>query len=261
MLGKLMKYEMKAYSRIILPIFIALMAFAVGIGFATRILPSHGSDNLLFIFAILLYVLLFAAVVFVTMVMVIMRFYNNVLGREGYLMMSLPVRTGTLITSKLTSSVIWVIIGAVVGTLAAFTTTSISLQGTNVFTFGDLGRGLRMLWEQFIVKHPGAAILWVVILIAQICERIVRLYAAAAVGAQWNGHRLIGSILVYVGFNMVEVIILNLLRKFTGMGAFVENADEMSIGLLVVVLAVILVLFAVYYTVAWFFVDRKLNLE
>ena len=260
MLSKLLGYEMKAYSRIMLPIFAALMAFSIGIGFSIRFLPRSAMDNFIFIFAMIIYAMLFAAVVFATIVMVILRFYNNVLGREGYLMMSLPVKTNTLLVSKILSSFIWVVIGTVVGFLAVIVTAVISVNSETLPTFDQVKHFIGMVWDQ-ISAHPYALILWILVLIGTVCARVMRVYAAASVGSRWNGHRLIGSILAYIAFVTIEVILINIMNHFELIKNAASSADMAEPAFLWVILAVVAVEYAVYHIVSWFVVDRRLNLE
>ncbi len=259
MLSKLLGYEMKAYSRIMLPIYAALIAFSFGIGFCLRFLPERAMNSVLFVFALILYVLLFAAVVFVTFVMVILRFYNNVLGREGYFMMSLPVKTNTMLIAKILSAFIWIVIGTVLGLAAALSTTLIAHRG-ELISLEQLRTVLRMIGEA-ASRHPFLVILTILIVIVSAFARVMRIYASASIGSRWNGHRLIGSILTYIVFVIIEVVALNFLNSIDGIRQLVERADVSKPGFLVFILALVIFEYAVYHLLTWFSVDRRLNLE
>ena len=230
MLSKLLGYEMKAYSRIMLPIFAALMAFSIGIGFSIRFLPRSAMDNFIFIFAMIIYAMLFA------------------------------VKTNTLLVSKILSSFIWVVIGTVVGFLAVIVTAVISVNSETLPTFDQVKHFIGMVWDQ-ISAHPYALILWILVLIGTVCARVMRVYAAASVGSRWNGHRLIGSILAYIAFVTIEVILINIMNHFELIKNAASSADMAEPAFLWVVLAVVAVEYAVYHIVSWFVVDRRLNLE
>ena len=60
MLGKLLGYEMKAYGRIMVPIYIALIALSVVLGIGFHFLPDAMTHN--FIFILLFILLLFRIV-------------------------------------------------------------------------------------------------------------------------------------------------------------------------------------------------------
>ena len=89
MLGKLIKYEFNANSRTFLPMYIALILVAA----VNRVLRVTMSEaNLAFGISIMLLVGLFMALGIITLVVIIQRFNKNLLGDEGYLMFTLPVK-------------------------------------------------------------------------------------------------------------------------------------------------------------------------
>ena len=122
MLGKLLKYEFKATSRILLPLYGALLIFA----FIVKIFIGTKLDgvNMDFLGGIPAVVSIFtygatmAAVFIVTIFIIIQRFYKNLLGDEGYLMNTLPVSTTSNISSKLISAIIWSLVSIFVAILS-----------------------------------------------------------------------------------------------------------------------------------------------
>ena len=104
MLSKLVGYEMKAFGRILLPIYGAIVVTALLLGINMHFISF--SENAGAIALSIVLAILVAAVFIVTILLSVIRFYNNLLGREGYLMFSLPVGTGDLIWAKVISSVI-----------------------------------------------------------------------------------------------------------------------------------------------------------
>ena len=121
MLGKLMKYEIKATGRTLIPLYIALLAFAIinkifiGTGLAHKL---EGFGSIPFILSILGYGCTMTAVFIVTFFVIIQRFYKNLLGDEGYLMNTLPVSTITNITSKISIATFWNIVSGFVAALS-----------------------------------------------------------------------------------------------------------------------------------------------
>lgn len=101
MLKQLLKYEFKATGRTYGGLYLALVALAVLSGFSLR---SSSKDNFasLLLFA---YIIVAVAVAVVSVMTIVTRFTRNLLGREGYLMHTLPVTESQLILSKLISSV------------------------------------------------------------------------------------------------------------------------------------------------------------
>lgn len=92
MLGKLLKYELKATSRTFLPIYGALILVALG-----NRLFRMGNINLGFGLTTAILVGLFVALGVLTLMVTIQRFNRNLLGDEGYLMFTLPVGPNQLI--------------------------------------------------------------------------------------------------------------------------------------------------------------------
>ncbi len=124
MLGKLIKHEFRATGRTMLPILgvvliMALLANLSSPGFeVTDVTIIQILLGLLFAF---LFIGIIAAGV-VALVVMINRFYKNVLGEEGYLTMTLPVSTHAIIWSKLIVSFVWFVATAIVALIAMFLT-------------------------------------------------------------------------------------------------------------------------------------------
>ena len=91
MLGKLLKYECKSIGRILLPIYALLLVLSVIFGFILRqnsAIPAVQTiQNLLGGF----YTMAGFALIAITVGIIILQFYRNLLGNEGYLMFTTPV--------------------------------------------------------------------------------------------------------------------------------------------------------------------------
>ena len=95
MLSKLLKYEFKATCRIYGGLYLAILAAAALLGAFFRF-PALISD---FPIAVVttVYLMLCVAIAVITALTIIQRFTRNLLGREGYLMHTLPVTPAQLI--------------------------------------------------------------------------------------------------------------------------------------------------------------------
>ncbi len=113
MVGKLFKYEMRAYARTLLPIEMILIA----VGFLTRFIAFFENDTVVYgIVSISSYILMFAAVavtLVMTMAVAVMRFYKNLFTAEGYLSFTLPVTPAAHIAAKLLAALVFCVISAV----------------------------------------------------------------------------------------------------------------------------------------------------
>ena len=109
MLGKLFKYDMKALSRTLVPLHVAVLVLGLVscvAGFAGHTVGESGSspERNVFMAVITLAFLLSMVALFVavvaTFVIVIARFYRNLFTDEGYLTLTLPVTANQIMLSK-----------------------------------------------------------------------------------------------------------------------------------------------------------------
>ena len=128
MLGKLFKYAMKALSRTLVPLHVAVLVLGLVscvAGFAGHTVGESGSSPERNVFMavmtlafLLSMVALFVAVV-ATFVIVIARFYRNLFTDEGYLTLTLPVNANQIMLSKTLAGLLWMCIDVVVVSLCA----------------------------------------------------------------------------------------------------------------------------------------------
>ena len=263
MLGKLLKHEIKAMGRIMLPLYAVMIFAACLFAFNLRMNMSGMAKFIAEKFAIVTGVLFGAAVMVVGVVMIVMviqRFYKNLLGTEGYLMFTLPARTHELILSKALSAFLWMFIGVVSGMIAGFAMVAIT---SNVAAFL---RQVREVWQQISPAYSLTPIIWLcVMLIAGVMESLIKVYAAIAVGHQFHSHRLAGSILAYIGFGIIEMAVSFIANKLHLLprNLFALNAGglESSVRAIQTGLLVVLLQMVIYGLLCWYLLDRKLNLE
>lgn len=109
MLGKLMKYELRATGRMMLPLFLLTLLLGVFTRMSTAVVQHTHTNiteslNMLLIFAFVL--ALIGTAVF-SVILMVMRFRNNLMTDEGYLMFTLPVSVHQLLWAKLLVSMLW----------------------------------------------------------------------------------------------------------------------------------------------------------
>lgn len=104
MLSKLIKHELRASRRIMLPFLGAVLALSVLAGISTTAM-EHQVDyswlNVVYGLIIFAFVMGVMAVCVVAVVMMIQRFYKNLLGDEGYVSFTLPATVDEHIFAKL----------------------------------------------------------------------------------------------------------------------------------------------------------------
>ena len=123
MLGKLLKYDFRAMWKQFSVIWLAALVIALINRFT---LPFNrkgglGAENeLLAVITITVFIGVMCAMFVVAMVFVLTRFYRGLLGDEGYLMHTLPVKTWQLVLSKLLCAIVVTTVNVVVSILAMF---------------------------------------------------------------------------------------------------------------------------------------------
>lgn len=261
MLGKLLKCEIKAMGRIMLPLYaimiLASCLFAVNLRLNMNGIAKFVVEK----FAIITGILFGAAVLVVGVVMIVMviqRFYKNLLGTEGYLMFTLPATTHEHILSKAISAFLWIIIGVAAGVVSGFAMIGIT---SNVPVFM---KQVQEAWRQISPDQSLTPIVWFFVsAIVGVMENLIRVYAAIAVGHQLNSHRLAGAVGAFFGFGLVELLLSLLLDKlhlipggvFASTSA-VNGIQALQLGTLFSVIGIV-----VYGLLCWYLLDRRLNLE
>lgn len=215
MLGKLLKYEIKSTSRIFLlfyPLIIGmallnkLLLFVIDTNNTALVIPK--------ILSVTLYVLLIIAVFIITFIVTIQRFYKNLLGQEGYLMFTLPVKTSSLIFSKLIVAFMWNIASIVVTAFSIFILMPINEVMHNLpKAFAELNEAMLLeggiSFTSFIVK---IGILFIISLIGS----LLMIYASTAIGHLANKHRVLCSIGAFFGLYAVVQTIGLIIAIITG---------------------------------------------
>ena len=116
MLGKLLKHEIKATSREYLLLYGAFLIITIFNKIFLEVNTGRRNTMISIFQNIFMaaYVLMCMTIFIVTIILIIRRFYKNLLGDEGYLMFTLPVKTYELILSKLIISLLWFVLSFVV---------------------------------------------------------------------------------------------------------------------------------------------------
>lgn len=269
MLGTLVKYEFKAVGRIMLPLYGAWALLSILFGFGLNIMEDTGK-NLLGGLAGTLYVAVTVAVGLMTIILIVQRFYKNLLGNEGYLMFALPVSTGKHITNKFISSAVWIGLGCIMGCISAILITVITVGPTNVF------QGIGMIISR-MVEEVGVGITVVTVVEAIIMalaiagEATMKIYAAIAVGHQWGNHRVLGALGAYIGFGIIELLI----GEFLGYLGHVTKIEDKFLNMVYgiqepfgqvnvwyfTLLLLVVILIAVYWFITWKLLNKRLNLQ
>ena len=197
MLKKLLKYEFRATARTYGGMYLALLAASVLFGGSVWRWNSTNSDAYSTLVGLLslVYTGVIIGTVVVTIMTIVQRFYRNLLGREGYLMHTLPVTETQLVTSKLISSTVW--------SLCSILAACLSFGILAVLMMADMDSFVRMV------------------------SAIACIYAACMVGHQFKNHPALAGILSFFVMQYVQGWLEKLLQIGTGV---YETAIYSAVG-------------------------------
>ncbi len=268
MLTKLLKYEFKATARTYGTIYLALLFVAGLLGFTFRV-ENDFTESRVFDVLFTLYDLLAVALVVVTIITVIHRFTRNLLGREGYLMHTLPVTEAQLVGSKLISSAVWLLASAVVGVVSLVVMFCVGAD----FTQLDLSNLLDD-WAALRTSFEGdllAILLWTALLCyARMLCTMLCIYAACMVGHLFRAHNGVASVgaffLMSWGQGRVENLLnaggfVRILMGSAGDTIVSEAANHSTLIFFAASFAITAVFGAVYFILTCWLMKNKLNLE
>ena len=276
MLRKLIKHEFRATGRVMLPLFLILLVTSVGANFSVRGMLDTRYKVLDVLGSLL--VMAFAVAIFgvcvMSVVLMVQRFYKNLLQDEGYVMMTLPVSVHQHIWSKLLVSAVWFALTVVVVCLAA------CIVAFDVGFVQELVQGFRELFReisQYLNAYyaiNGTVIILEFLLICFVgcCVMCLQFYASLAIGHSFPNHKMAWSVgwffiiqfaMQFVGGMLVVLLdeswIHHLLLGWTD-GWEISGMAAIHLGMFVLIVGE-LVYGAVFYFLTTYFLKKRLNLE
>ena len=219
MLKKLLKYEFKATARTYGGMYLALLAASVLFGGSLWRWNSTNSDAYSTLVGLLslVYTGVIIGTVVVTIMTIVQRFYRNLLGREGYLMHTLPVTETQLVTSKLISSTVWSLCSILAACL------SFGILAVLMMADMDLLEQLPLMWsgirEAFArcnMEFWEALAFSGVVSFVRMVSAIACIYAACMVGHQFKNHPALAGILSFFVMQYLQGWLEKLLQIGTG---------------------------------------------
>lgn len=269
MLAKLIKYEFRATARIFLPFYLVLIVFAfINRFFSMETMVRLESTmvefqisspaGLMYVLLRVAYFALIVAILVTTLLVMIQRFYKNLLGDEGYLMFTLPVSPWHHIVSKLTAAVVWTLTSCLVTLLsivilaarAGFWNTFLETMGAIRDAIGISG----------LIVYPGTALVGLL-------SGMLMLYAAMALGHLYSRHRILASFgwycALYIALSALSIVLLIILApdyslKINESGQPAAHIQQLFIWTTLLPSAA---MGAFYFWLTDMILKRRLNLE
>ena len=273
MLSKLIKYEIKATKRIMIPAIIALICVSVLNGVLVGISTNNIlHDSIIYnIFSAVsgsVYMLGIMAILILAAVLSIIRFYKADLSNEGYLTHTLPINIGKEILSKVIVGTLWVILTGI----AIIISMLFVYMFASFFNFSsvDLNYYMDNLHRIVTMNNWGdllIAMLYLFIVILLGCaNKILSVYSAMAIGFSFNKNKILLSFVSYIAISVLTTILTIILGVIfaSPLYNFLSNTlSPIAMAHLVFVglIAFLLILSIIYFFIVKFFFERKLNLE
>ena len=271
MLRKLIKHEFRATGRIMLPMYLILLITAVGANISGRGLigSSFWVLDTLAVLVVMAFGFAIVGSCLLAFVLMIQRFYKNLLQDEGYLMMTLPVSIHQQIWAKLIVSSVWFVLTVLAIIAAAMV---VAYDVGFVTEFFD---ALRHLLQGFLKLNAGEAVNGVVICVESLVFLFLGLaafslqfYAALSVGHSFANHKLLTSTGCFFAFQFAMQFLIGgffVASNQLGFFRFLDRWDlsplaAVHVGMLMLI-GFTVVYGAIFYAITTFFLKRRLNLE
>ncbi|RBP66717.1 hypothetical protein DES36_10598 [Alkalibaculum bacchi] len=265
MLGKLLKYEIKATARTLLPLYLILFVVTVVNRFLNpfEILENAQGFNiqiLVNVLSVILYFTIAFSVMAATFIIMIQRFYKNFLGDEGYLSFTLPVETWKHVLSKLLTSMMWIILSilAVIASIIIIADIDSLMSGFSTF-----------LEEIGTTFGSGIYIMLPIYMLSGLTLAILVIYNSISIGHHFQNHKVLASFATFGVFYLFTQIVLVIMlmiyviMNYGSLAAAPINATTVpNAGILLgTVIAILLLMCIGHFISTNYFLKNKLNLE
>lgn len=272
MLRKLLKHEFRATGRIMLPMYLILLVTAVGSNLAGRGMLDgrYHILNILGVLIVTAFGIAICGALLMSFVLMIQRFYKNLLQDEGYLMFTLPASVHQHIWSKLIVSSVWFIV-TVLAIIAA--SLVVAYQGGFLRELLDFLRyfleGLRKLEVSEAFNGTIYLAEFAVLMFLSLVAFSLQFYAALAAGHSQANHKLLWSVVWFFGIQFalqfagsMLIIASNKLDMFDRFFSHWDPSPTVAIHVgLLMAIGCVIVYGAIFYAITTFFLKKRLNLE
>lgn len=258
MLGKLLKYEIPALGRKLVPLYIGWAITAALLGIAVG--PLQSKSEFFVVISALMYTAAATAVLVMAIVMIIQRYSNSLLGDEAYFNHVLPVTAAEHIASKGISAMIWIVLSGVAMIVTGLIIAMFSGAVLHIF---EVNWGA--FWHALVTHFGGKEVIFIlellILSVISTIKSVLAIYAAITVGHQAEKHTTLLSIAAYIGVLFFETTIGRIMfglfpdafREFDGLSDF----HTIFLGALLVTTAI----GSVYFFICKYLMEHRLNLN
>ncbi len=255
MLGKLMKYEIRSMGRIFLGLYAAVLAFAV----VNRVFYTLQWEIPMVLASMAMVLLIFASIV-TTVILIVYRFYKNLLSDEGYLMFTLPVKLDALLLSKLFTAFLFIFLSIVVAAAALF----VSFGALPEDFWQELGRIISTFTNARGISGGRLAsyiVAIVLFLLLNMFTFSLEAYTCMAIGQLSNRNKVAMAFVAYIVISMALQILSIFVAIALAMMGEAGMLDWLATPNLIYALPLLpLVMDLIYYFVTRTLLKRRINL-
>jgi len=205
MLKKLLKYDMKALTKSLVPAYLILVVLALLTKATTELSLSFAFLKSITPFIIIAFVLGMIGIGFYTFIVIVLRFYKNIVKEEGYLTNTLPVKKNTIVLSKLISANIFYLFTILVMALAFV----IAAYDPDIIKLITEGYKELVTALDFTVTEVNFYIIFMIILTN--VNNIVMVFLAIALGQTRNDKKVMYSVIYWIVIYMILQMIAGIL--------------------------------------------------
>lgn len=230
MLTKLISHEWKDTFKVpaLLLTITVLLSAASLVYFSVADQASAGTDlNVRNFVLYIAYILILSGLSMILTIYFAIRFYKNLYTDEGYLMHTLPVKPWMLIVSKLTIGTIWFYLIDLLLVGAITLITLIALPTMAYFSPEDLLE-LRTMFQSYhtIFTVPSILFLAIPVMIISSVFSLLTIYASISLVQLFSIHKVLASILCYLGLSTILSTAMMLLTTPTTAGVFILQSTS-----------------------------------
>ena len=270
MLGKLMKHEFRATARLMLPLFGVVLL----LGLFTRISAyslTNAEMPLQTIAALITaaFVIALIVVAVFSVVLMVSRFYKNLMTDEGYLMFTLPVSIHQILWSKLIVAAVWFIATFLVDALAVMI---VAYEGGMLRDLLDIAAQFFAEIDTYYALNGAAfALELLVLVLLSLLVSCLNFYAPIAIGNSFANHKILLSVVFYfalsifwqVFYTTIGFCVLYSFNTSPTMASSNSIAATMTLAhnSMFITIGAMLFTGAVMYVLTWYMLRKHRNLQ
>lgn len=273
MVSKLIKYDFRSYFRLLFPVQLIILGFALinrMIQFFEPPLDAVGGASTVysgfFISSLVLYIISIIVCIVMTVIVGIVRFYQGMYTNEGYLNHTLPVTPTQHIFAKLLTSFIFCL-GGLLAIFLSFMVITIGDVNIEVF------KAFFYLAGKFFARFGANGGLYVLEFIILLCVAaffvFIKLYCCISIGQLAKRKKVLLAFGIFFGIYVVKQIIGTFFAIFVSLnpqlfdrlGEWIGQHPEPSVHIFFIIMILYHALFGVmYFLINKYIMSKKLNL-